>query len=225
MAVLSLYWVAIRLRTRRLKKQVRSLSAKVAELESGAGSRGEGAEAGKAGSIRADASRMRKSPSIRRSGFAAVISNKEVQGGPGLSGRPAEGSRRPERAAPAAADEERVLASVFQGGGEKPGRAPPPRAREGVEPRKVIGGHLWGEEPDDPQDELANTQIINKVTVDDHAAEPLPPVSPKGASPVSDPLRGTASSRPKKDASEGDDLELLQELKAVINKKFDELMK
>jgi len=226
--VLFLYWVAIRwLRTRRLKKQVRTLTAKVVELESGAASRGDGAEGSKAGSIRADASsRMRKSPSIRRSGFAAVISNKEVQGAAPPSGRPAEGSRRVERATPVAANEDRVLASVLQGGGEKPGRAPPPRARESEGPRKVIGGHLWGEEPDAPQDELAHTQIINKVTVDDHAVEPLPLIPPKGAAgPVSDPLRGSASSRPKKDASEGEDLELLQELKAVINKKFDELMK
>jgi hypothetical protein len=226
--LLFLYWVAIRwLRTRRLKKQVRALTARVHDLEQGgSGPRGSVREAAvEAGGLRAEgSSRIRKSPTVRRSGFAAVITNKEVQGKP-AGQRPAEITReeprRIERAAPIVAEGERVLQGVLHGTRE----TEPPAAREKGEPRKVIGARLWSEEAAS-QDDLASTQIISKG-IEERAADPLPPVAAKAApkaAPKADPLRGTG--RPAKDeASEGDDIELLQELKAVINKKFDELMK
>jgi hypothetical protein len=77
-----------------------------------------------------------------------------------------------------------------------------------------VGARSWerpasrGEE--EAADDLAHTQVIGRLEAEPVAAAPARP----------DPARSA-----KKTDESKDDVELLAELKAVINKKFDELMK
>ena len=82
--------------------------------------------------------------------------------------------------------------------------------------RRMAAARGW-EEPQasrreaEPADDLAHTQIISRLEAESHGAAPAP--------------RGEAAKTAKKGEESKDDVELLAELKAVINKKFDELMK
>ncbi|HVR73722.1 MAG TPA: hypothetical protein VMT52_05295, partial [Planctomycetota bacterium] len=114
-----------------------------------------------------------------------------------------------------------------------------PRAGKGapvVEPRKAIGAHSWEGSQESGgtsrkekarEDDLANTQIISRGTARNdrtpRSVESIPPLVPEskaGGAPVR-PQAAGAKGQPKED----EDREILTDLKAVINKKFDELMK
>ena len=113
-----------------------------------------------------------------------------------------------------------------------------------LEPRKVIGARSWEEAPREPSEELgeddqANTQIIPRMVDDETPVGPLVQAGarvPSGGGKSSSlpgmggRPAGAGPQRPRpaeagSDAGGDDDRELLAELKAVINKKFDELMK
>lgn len=107
-------------------------------------------------------------------------------------------------------------------------------ATKEVEARKVIGARSW--EPEDgaaglgdssgEEDNMASTQVIPTLSIlgDDDpvavAAASAKPVSAKSTSPARGPGRAPAAP-----PAQSEDRELLQELKSVINRKFDELMK
>lgn len=105
-----------------------------------------------------------------------------------------------------------------------------------VEPRKAIGAHSWEGSQESGgisrkekarEDDLANTQIISKGPArtdrTHRSVESVPllvPESKATGAPVR-PQAAGSKGQPKED----EDREILTDLKAVINKKFDELMK
>jgi hypothetical protein len=109
--------------------------------------------------------------------------------------------------------------------GDAAGTEPP-----SAEPRRVIGARSWAAPSESEEGgDLANTEIMQRVTDNDMPPVSLPSLEPKlpepssrvapGASSTSKPSEGGPA---KKAPAETD---LLAELKAVINKKFDELLK
>lgn len=100
--------------------------------------------------------------------------------------------------------------------------AEPPQA---AEPRKIIGARSW--EPEEGlegsgEDDLASTQVIPAFSAGQSESVPVQIV----------PLKGAAAAAEKKPAPKKasgpervDDRQLLAELKSVINRKFDDLMK
>ena len=109
---------------------------------------------------------------------------------------------------------------------EIPSAPPPERTLPKATP-KPVSAKSWS---DDETSELANTQIISKLSEEDEdkAAEAVLSLSTGGSEPGAQragPSRGSPSPAPKSAPKKNDDAELLAELKSVINKKFDELMK
>jgi hypothetical protein len=260
-----------------LRRQLHILSSRLFEFEHGQreslfqGPSPEPSEvpAGAATTSRADgpAVRQRKSPSMRRSGFSAVISNKGVSPVASVSSEVSEGtvaseaegtaspaespqmsSEEPQRAVRDGGEvretqdielREDVLEHVLSEGspeGELKETATWPEAAQPEprsESRKIIGARRWeedsrGGQTADDEEELANTQIIPKMQDDETPAVSLPGITPKAGRA---PSRTSSSPERPKVAPEkpggqpGDERDLLSELKAVINKKFDELMK
>ncbi len=165
---------------------------------------------------------------------------------PARSARSARSAGSPP-AGPAAADVEedpfhRLLAESAAKPSSGKSRAVSERDRAGSETRKVIGARSWQTEApaaEELQDELANTQIIPSLSEEEIGPIPaaIIPVKPEMKKTA---LRETAqrevparqapakpASRPAPAAAaeNSDDRELLAELKSVINRKFDELMK
>lgn len=121
-------------------------------------------------------------------------------------------------------------------------RVGPATATDNVhEPRRTIGARTWGDQnvsghTSQADEDLASTQIIPKVGDDGPTSVALPAVEPRlprlHAAPRRSPEQGasargeTAGSKAQDAASKKpDESELLAELKAVINRKFDELLK
>jgi hypothetical protein len=108
-----------------------------------------------------------------------------------------------------------------------------------AEPRRAIGAHSreGSQEGAGParkekarEDDLANTQIISKSPErNDRTPRSVESVSPLGTGGKAPgvTMRQTSGSKgqPNPEAKEDEDREILTDLKAVINKKFDELMK
>jgi hypothetical protein len=191
------------------------------------------AEAPAASPRPSDSFRTRKPAAARRSTFSAVISNK-----PGESAAAGRGDavavetagdegEGPSGSSTEAFEKAFEPAPVAPAGGEVERQARAPR----VDPRKVIGARSWSSEApaaaaaDDGVEELANTQIIPKLTAEEVAA-PAPVRSPSTAIRRPSVTVPKTAKYPKPEAKPrgGDDKDLLNELKAVINKKFDELI-
>jgi peptidoglycan hydrolase CwlO-like protein len=192
---LGLVWATVRWwRLRKLRKQVRTLTARVRELE-----QARAADTAANGGPRSD----RPRPSVRRSGFSAVIPKKDI----------AE-SASPLPAAPVVAEEEEEMVLEDEREPVLAGAAAPQKGHSDSSARRIVGARSWerpasrGEE--EAADDLAHTQVIGRLEAEPVAAAPARP----------DPARSA-----KKTDESKDDVELLAELKAVINKKFDELMK
>ena len=202
LALLFLYWMFIRwIRVRRLRKQIRVLTSRVQELEQVSQRQAaETVETPEPAAARSESFRTRR-PSARRSGFSAVLSNKEVTR---------------EAPPPAAAKEPVEIPS-----------APPPQKLLPKAPPKPVAAKAWSD--DETSDELANTQIMSKLSEEDEdrAAEAVLSLAggPESAAHRPGPSRGSPAPAPKGGAKKNEDAELLDELKSVINKKFDELMK
>jgi hypothetical protein len=129
----------------------------------------------------------------------------------------------------------------LSGGGFSPPPAPVMSNRPALEPRKVIGARSWEQTPEESleaEDDQANTQIIPRMVDDETRVSPSAPTGGRapakegkaGPLPAVERSGGATPQRPRAPeagAASGadDDRELLAELKAVINKKFDELMK
>jgi hypothetical protein len=140
--------------------------------------------------------------------------------------KPAEAPRSPEREKGAAAAVEaalpviereprRVIKKVFEEPGSKPRPVVEPRAH--VRPKSApadVRSRAGGE--DEADADMASTQIISPMRATDPLFAAERP-SPKAAEP--------AKSRAEPVPAGGEDRELLDELKNIINKKFDELMK
>jgi predicted nuclease with TOPRIM domain len=211
LALLFLYWMFIRwIRVRRLKKQIRTLTTRVHELEHVSQRHSaETVETPDPAVARTESFRSRR-PSMRRSGFSAVISNKEVT-----------------REAPRLAAEKREEPVSAVEALEIPRAVAPAKPLPKASP-KPVAAKSWNEDTSS-EDALANTQIMSKLSEEDQdravdavlslSGAPEPGARRPGAS------RPSPSPAPKSDPKKNDDAELLAELKSVINKKFDELMK
>jgi hypothetical protein len=115
-------------------------------------------------------------------------------------------------------------------------KTPVEHTTPGTEPsgeaRRVIGAGLWDEEPasGETDDDLANTQIIPKLDEEEEDVAPVSlPAVGRGATkdPSSRLVVPAMSEEGASEAPSGQmgDKDLLAELRAVINRKFDDLMK
>jgi predicted nuclease with TOPRIM domain len=219
--LLFLYWAGVRwLRMRRLKKQIRRLSSRVEELErSSRRASAETVETPDPVAQRNEATRSRR-PAMRRSGFSAVLSNKDVKE---IAVPIPQAQVRKESATEDEAEKEPVLAAPVLARPARVEKLPRPKP----ETRPAAVSRSWADDSV-PADELANTQIMSKLDVDDRDPEPVLslPVGGKTSRPASPAAGPEGSQGPgKTEPKKNEDAELLAELKAVINKKFDELMK
>jgi hypothetical protein len=198
-----LLFVWILVRRARWRKTVKSLQSRAVR-------RG-GEQASRVLPAAAPSATGRRYRPARRGGFSAVISSQPTD-------------IRAEVPAEAAfpIGEADSLAGVL---GESPEKFPPQAGRAGSdqessasEPRKVIGARVWMEDIDEndaeeEEEDMACTQVIPKLSMEDLAAHSTPEAEPPDAASGAD------------SPSADDDKDLLSELKSVINKKFDELLK
>ncbi|MGQ9591552.1 MAG: hypothetical protein ACUVYA_14810, partial [Planctomycetota bacterium] len=232
---LLLLWALIRRRRMaRLSRQLRVLSARMLELEQFQ------AEGGPAYAVSAPqparrgsaSTRPRPTPLRRRSGFSAVISSKVA-----ASPQEAE-NREPAREAPRPPRRAESAETADSGAASAPPRESASRRASAEEPappaargaRKVIGARVWedagasdegpsgrGGSEDAAEEELASTQLIPALSVEPPSRSPA---EAEGRTSAEDSDRGSAAS---KEASSGEDDDLLEQLRAVVNRKFDEL--
>jgi len=218
-------------RSRRTKRELRNLRLAVQELEESAADFDEEAEAEERSRVRTSNQRTPRALP-RRSGFSAVIASPTA----------AEASPQVEEAAPVAdvgvaeIDEDDAPAPSDSDPFERllnTGHVQKPQEKGA---RKVIGARVWDEDDDrtvvapmasasavDDEDteeaSLAHTQIMPSFS----EVELQGGLGPKQAKPQrAKPQRAQASAAGADDAGDKD---LLNELKSVINKKFDELLK
>jgi hypothetical protein len=247
--VLLVVWTTYRwVRLRRLVRQVHALKARVVELEQvqpAVLASGQELEAPSRSSARPDfgSTRARRSPSMRRSGFTAVISSKDylsqTESGPSTQAEvevaeapaPLPAAAVAAETAPdlGAADDDDVRRMLDDELGEPEtvgvasGRPAAEAGTRGAEPRRVIGARVWeekGRDADDP----ARTQLIVRVPDSSGPAVSLPEVEPRVAREIATPsLADDSAETDGKETSDNGDL--IDELKAVIHRKFDELMK
>jgi len=193
-------WILVR--RAQWRKTIKSLRPRAAGRE---------VQAASASSVPTSAARGRGYRPARRGGFSAVISSQAAD-------QPAEALD----AVTATTSEADPLDGVLEEDIVQPAaqRAPASAHEEpaGPEPRRVIGARVWMEDIDesvaeDEDEDIGNTQIIPKLSMEDLAAHGKTEAGgPKGASEA-------------ESLSPDDDKDLLSELKSVINKKFDELLK
>lgn len=194
-----IFWLVRFGRIRRLKKEVRGLHLMVQELEEGAAAKEvEGED--KALTPERVARPARGGP--RRTGFRAVISKSAVE--ERSEGSDSTLSMEAEEG-PGGGTDDPFDALLAKGIATAPAQPAPAR--------KVIGGQVVRVESTeggaDESDEMAHTQLMPSLTEADLAA---PAATRSG--------KGSGSGE-----GEGGDRELLAELKSVINRKFDELLK
>jgi len=192
----------------------------------------------------AEAAPRRKPPVRRRTGYPAIISARNVRTSEDAA-RDAEGiAAEVTQTLDVALDEsavtqrlEAVEPEARRPGGKTTRSVPAGTgAPKGANPetRRIIGARSWepeeGVDEREPDDELARTQVIAGITGDgDEDSVPARSSSKSqaaGAQRSAPKAPAREPGRPTPAPAEGsDDRQLLQELKSVINRKFDELMK
>lgn len=235
--LLLLLWALIRWRRMaRLSRQLRVLSARMLELEQfqAEGGPAYAASAPQPARRVSGSTRPRPTPLRRRSGFSAVISSKVVA-------PPSEAEKQePEREAPGTSRRRESVETVGSDATGAPTKESASRKASAEEPapppaksaRKVIGARVWeeagpsdegpsdrGRSEEAAEEELASTQLIPALSSEPPSRSPA---ETEGRISAKDSNRGSPSSQEA--PASGDD-DLLEQLRAVVNRKFDELTK